>query len=67
MVVKHSINFSMITLWVQDNIKFIVLCVGGVIIIFLTTAVYPKLYLIVRRHKNQIQTLQVQQVTQTSE
>ena len=39
----------------------------GVIGLIITSMIYVKLYLAVRRHKNQIQVLQVQQVTQAYE
>ena len=41
--------------------------VTGVIGFILITIVYNRIYLTVRRHKNQIQVLQVQQITQTGE
>ncbi|XP_078348996.1 melanocyte-stimulating hormone receptor-like [Oculina patagonica] len=62
-----SVSSSLITLWLPSDFKFTTVCVGGVVGLLLTTMVYLKIYLVVRRHKNQIQTLQVQQVTQTGE
>jgi len=41
--------------------------ITGVIGFILITIVYNRIYLSVRRHKNQIQVLQVQQITQTGE
>ena len=61
-----SVSFSFIGLWVPPGIKFISFCVGGVVGFLLTTMTYLKIYLVVRRHKNQIQTLQVQHLTQPS-
>ena len=62
-----SAGVSLMTLWATSHIKLIVLCVGGVIGLLLTKLAYLKIYIVVRRHRNQIQALQVQQVTQTSE
>ncbi len=62
-----SVSFSLITLWLPSYIKFALLCVGGVIGLLLTTLVNISIYLVVRRHKNQIQALQVQQIPQTHE
>ncbi len=62
-----SVSFSLITPWFPSDIKFIFLCVGGVVGLLLTTMAYIKIYFVIRRHKNQIQVLQVQQVAQTSE
>ena len=50
-----SVSFSLITLWVPHDIKFIIFCIGGVVGLLLTTMAYLKIYLAVRRHKNQIQ------------
>lgn len=47
-----STNFSLITLWVASNVKLTVLCLGGAAGLLLTTVVYTKVYLVVRRHKN---------------
>ena len=60
------IFFLMIS-WVSSFIKFIILCVGGGITFFFTTAAYLKIYLVMRRHKRNIRTLQVQRGTHTSE
>ena len=49
---------------------FIYLLMNKIIVAFgfiLTTMVYIRIYLTVRRHKNQIQVLQVQQVAQEGE
>ena len=45
---------------------FIILCLG-VIGLLLTAAVYIRIYLAIRRHKNQIRTLQAQHVAQIGE
>ena len=62
-----GVTFSLLTLWVSNFIKDIFLCVDGVACLLLSSMAYLKIYLVVRHHKNQIQVLQVQQVTQTSE
>ncbi|XP_020622693.1 melanocortin receptor 5-like [Orbicella faveolata] len=62
-----STNFSLITLWVASNVKLTVLCLGGAAGLLLTTVVYTKVYLVVRRHKNQIQAQQIQQEAHTGE
>ena len=59
-----SVSSSLIALWVPSDFKFISVCVGGVVGLLLTTMVYIKICLVVRRHKNQ---MQVQQVAQNSE
>ena len=64
-----SVFLSLTALWVPHNsdvnplVKFIL----GVVGLFLTTIVYIRIYFAVRRHKNQIQALQVQQVAQNGE
>ena len=68
-----SVSFSLITAWVPSNIKYIIVCILGVVGLVLTTMVYIRIYLVVRRHKNHIlsqnqnQDLQLQQVAQNSE
>ena len=53
-------------LWVPLDISsFIILCLG--VIGLLTTVVYIRIYLAVRRHKNQIQAQQVQHVAEDGE
>ena len=54
-------------LWVPLNIYSSVIVIIGVICVILTTMVYIRIYIAVRRHKNHIQTLQVQQVAQADE
>ena len=50
--------------WVPRNIYSLIIAIIGIIGLSLTTMVYTRIYLAVRRHKNQIQILQVQQVLQ---
>ena len=62
-----SAFLSLMTLWVSFDIRNLISALLGVVGLFLTTVVYIRIYLAVRRHKNQIQILQVQQVAQTGE
>ena len=64
---KCSVSFSLISLWIPPFTKFIILSISGVSGIILTTMAYLKIYLVVQRHQNQIQGLQLQQVTQSTE
>ena len=62
-----SVFVSFLMFWVPlDSFSLIILIVGGVGLI-LTTVTHIRIYLAVRRHKNQIQVLQVQQVAQADE
>ena len=56
----------MAVLWNQDNFLLIKLLLG-VIGVLLTTVAYIRIYLAVRRHRNEIRALQVQQVVQNGE
>ena len=62
-----SVFLSLMTLWVSFDIRNLISALLIVVGLFLTTVVYIRIYLAVRRHKNQIQVLQVQQVAQTGE
>ncbi len=62
-----SVFVSLLTLWVQFDVKALMIFILGFVFVFVTTLVYIRIYLAVRRHKNQIQALQVQQVAQTGE
>ena len=62
-----SVSFSLISFWIPPFTKFIILSISGVSGIIFTTIAYLKIYLVVRRHQNQIQALQLQQVTQSTE
>ena len=62
-----SVILPLIVLWVPlDVINIIVVILGGFGLLF-TTLFYIRIYLAVRRHNNQIQALQVEQVAQTEE
>ena len=58
---------TLMLLWVSSHIYSIFLIVLGVLFVLVTTTVHIRIYFAVRRHKNQIQCLQVQQVEQTGE
>ena len=55
-----SAFLSLMTLWVPSNNRSLVISIGTGICLLVTTVVYIKIYLAVRRHKNQIHALQVQ-------
>ncbi|XP_020607942.1 alpha-2B adrenergic receptor-like [Orbicella faveolata] len=58
---------SSMVLWVPPDNRPLVLSIGTVIGLLLTTLIYIRIYLAVRRHKNQIQALQAQHAAQTGE
>ena len=62
-----SLFLSLMTLWASPDIRSLFQGIIIVVGLVITTLVYIRIYLAVRRHKNQIQALQVQQVTQTDE
>jgi len=62
-----SIFDSFSVFWIPRNVCLLIIAVIGIIGLILTTMVYSRIYLAVRRHKNQIQVLQVQQVIQPGE
>ena len=62
-----SIFLPLMMLWVPFDVYYAIMCVLGVVGLFVTTLVYIRIYLTVQRHKNQIQALQVQQAPQTDE
>ncbi|XP_078349037.1 adenosine receptor A2a-like [Oculina patagonica] len=49
------------------EVSFVTNFIFGVVSFFVTTMAYIRIYLVVRRHKNQIQALQLQQVEQSDE
>ena len=57
---------SLATLWVSPGIRSIILTTSVVVGVLFATMVYIRAYLAVRRHKNQIQALQVQEVARTA-
>ncbi len=62
-----SAFFSLMPLWVPPDIRSLLMCIIIVVGLLITTLVYIRIYLAVRRHKNQIQALQVRQVAPTGE
>ena len=60
-----SVFLSSLTLWVPYDVHSLINFILGVVGLVLTTLVYINIYLTVRRHSNQVQALQVQQVSQT--
>ena len=61
-----SVFFPLLVFWVSRDISLpIELSVGGFCL--LTTVAYVRIYLAVRRHKNQIQVLQVREVAETGQ
>ena len=62
-----SIFLPLMVLWVSPNIYHAALFILGIFSLFVTTLVYIRIYFAVRRHANQIQALQVQQVSQNDE
>ena len=49
------------------NIYKLIILIGGTVGLMITTMVYIRMYSVIRRHKNQIQALQVQQEAQADE
>ena len=56
--------FSLMQLWMPFNVFSVITFIIGLLSLLLTTVIYIRLYLTVRRHRNQIQ---VQQAVQTGE
>ena len=57
----------MAVFWIQDNFFFKIKLFLGVIGVLLTTVAYIRIYLTVRRHKNEIRASRVQQVAENDE
>ena len=62
-----SVFVSFLMFWVPLDIFSPIILIIGIIVVILTTMAYIRIYLAVRRHKNQIQAVQVQQVAQAGE
>ena len=62
-----SVFISLMSVWVPPNVRSLFTCIIIVVGLVLTTLVYIRIYLAARRHKNQIQALQVQQVAEFGE
>ena len=64
-VISAFLPFLMLS--IPLDIYVLIIVIGGTVGLVITTMVYIRIYLAVRRHKNQIQVLQVQQVAQEGE
>ena len=62
-----SLFASFSRMWIPRDIFSLIIAVIGIVSVILTTMVYIRIYLAVRRHKNQIQALQVQQQAHAGE
>ena len=62
-----SVLISLTTLWVSPAIRALLLRVIIISGLLLATVLYIRIYLVVRRHNNEIQALQVQQADQRDE
>ena len=62
-----SASVSLTMFWVQPDKNSIVISTGGVLCLLLTAMVYNRIYAAVRRHRNQIPALQVQETAHTGE
>ena len=62
-----SIFLSLRMFWLPSAIRYLILAVVGILSVLVTTLLYIKIYLVLRRHRNQIQALQVQQTAQNGE
>ena len=62
-----SALFSLASLWVSRATRALSLGIIFIVGFLLTIVVYIRIYLAVRRHKNQMQVLQVREITQTDE
>ena len=59
--------FSLLILWNLQYTQRLISSICGVIGLLLTAVGYIRIYLVARHHKNQIQTLQLQEVEQANE
>ena len=62
-----SVIFSVVVLWLLPDMYSRLVTFPGIFGLVLTTLVYIRIYLTARRHKNQIQALQVQDVEENNE
>ena len=62
-----SVSNSLLAFWNLQEVYWLIFWIMGVTCLILTTIVYTRIYLIVKRHRYQIQSLQINQVEQTSE
>ena len=62
-----SAFFSSMAFWLPQSTRSLFVCIVSMTGLLVTTLVYFRIYLAVRRHKNQIYVLQVQNAAQTGE
>ena len=62
-----SVFFPLLLLWLPLDVLSLITSILGILSLVLTTMIYIRLYLTVRRVKNQIQAQQIQQAVQTDE
>ena len=62
-----SVILSLMPLWLPVKVHTIITFILGILYLLLTTMIYIRLYLTVRRLRNQIQAQQIQQAVQTGE
>ena len=62
-----SVIFPLMLLWLPFDVHSVITYILGILSLLLTTMIYIRLYLTVRRLRNQIQTQQIQQTVQTGE
>ena len=62
-----NVLFSLARLWIPKDVFFVMFIVIAFVCLLTTTLLYCKIYLAVRRHREQIEALQVQQGTENDE
>ena len=62
-----SALFSLARLWIPKDVFFMMFIVIALVCLLTTTLLYCKIYSVVRRHREQIEALQVQQGTENDE
>ena len=62
-----SAFLSLLNLWVPKNISYIMFAITGTVWLIVSVMCYLKIYFTVRRHRNEIQALQLQQVAQNDQ
>ena len=62
-----SAFFSLLNLWIPKNIFYIMFTITGIVCLTVSAMLYLKINFVVRRHRNQIQALQVPQVAQNDQ
>ena len=62
-----SVFYSLLNLWVPKNIFYIMCAITGTVWLIVSAMLYLKIYFAVRRHRDQIQALQVHQLAQNDQ